>query len=117
MFPYLIRLGATWNQNVNDNDQSKDLNFQEQNQNFFKKHLCHSGAELRKFVIGQLLVDHLGDDPDDLPVYSCLLKRDSEEDTVKDKMFILPGREDSGQGMFVGHDPLCSHRCPASYMS
>ena len=37
----------------------------------------------------------------------------SEEDRVKDKMFILPGREDSGRGMFVGHDPLCSHRCPA----
>ena len=89
MLPYLIRLGATWNQNDNDNDQSKDFNFQEQNQNFFKKHLCHSGAELRKFVIGQLLVDHLGDNPDDLPVYSCLLKRDSEEDRVKDEKFYL----------------------------
>ena len=40
-------------------------------------HLCHSSAELRKFVVGQLLVDHLGDDPDDLPVYSCLLKKET----------------------------------------
>ena len=36
MFPYRIRLGATWNQNVNDNDQSKDFNFQEQEQLFQK---------------------------------------------------------------------------------
>ena len=40
-----------------------------------KKHLCHSGAEFRKFVIRKLLVDNLGDNPDDLPVYSRLLKR------------------------------------------
>ena len=40
-----------------------------------KKHLCHSGAEFRKFVIRKLLVDNLGDNPDDLPVYSRLFKR------------------------------------------
>ena len=41
-------------------------------------YLRHPGAELGKFVVGQLLVDHLGDDPDDLPVNSGLHNRDGE---------------------------------------
>ena len=41
-------------------------------------HLRHPGAELGKFVVGQLLVDHLGDHPDDLPVNSGLKNKEGE---------------------------------------
>ena len=41
-------------------------------------YLRHPGAELGKFVVGQLLVDHLGDHSDDLPVNSGLHNRDGE---------------------------------------
>ena len=65
MFPYLIRLGATWNQESIIKIKSMFSD---------NRHLGHSGAEFRKFVIRKLLVDNLGDNPDDLPVYSRLLK-------------------------------------------
>ena len=41
-------------------------------------YLRHPGAELGKFVVGQLLVDHLGDHPDDLPVNSGLQNTEGE---------------------------------------
>ena len=41
-------------------------------------HLRHPGAELGKFVVGQLLVDHLGDHSDDLPVNSGLKNKEGE---------------------------------------
>ena len=41
-------------------------------------YLRHPGAELGKFVVGQLLVDYLGDNPDDLPVNSGLKNKEGE---------------------------------------
>ena len=41
-------------------------------------YLRHPGAELGKFVVGQLLVDHLGDHSDDLPVNSGLKNKEGE---------------------------------------
>ena len=92
-------------------------------------YLRHPGAELWKFVVGQLLVDHLGDHSDDLPVNSGLHNRDGEviyiQNICKVRTFFSvckqdlnslileagsfapPGQEDSVPGMFVGRGPLC----------
>ena len=93
-------------------------------------YLRHPGAELGKFVVGQLLVDYLGDHSDDLPVNSGLHNRDGEviyiQNICKVRTFFSvckqdinslilvaagsftpPGQEDSVPGMFVGRGPLC----------
>ena len=93
-------------------------------------YLRHPGAELGKFVVGQLLVDYLGDHSDDLPVNSGLHNRDGEvihiQNVCKVRTFFSvckqdlnslilvaagsftpPGQEDSEPGRFVGRGPLC----------
>ena len=93
-------------------------------------YLRHPGAELGKFVVGQLLVDYLGDHSDDLPVNSGLHNRDGEviyiQNICKVRTFFSvckqdinslilvvagsftpPGQEDSEPGRFVGRGPLC----------